>query len=188
MLRLCSTSKVRQEILKIFGIPFVVSDSGFDEEILEATLKAESPKVFAYTAALGKYTSALRQYGLEIPLLIVDSVVSCNGILQRKAKSEAQALAFLEAQSGGILSVISCAILHCKAFYYMDLSATHYVLECFGKNEMESYLQSGLWRDKAGAVMVEGFHKGFIKEQIGSTHNAMGLHIEALLPFLKDMQ
>ncbi|MBX7490160.1 septum formation inhibitor Maf [Helicobacter turcicus] len=188
MLRLCSTSKVRQEILRSFGIPFVVSDNGFDEEILEMTLKIESPKVFAYVAALGKYKSALECYGLEIPLLIADSVVSCNGILQRKAKNEAQAFAFLEAQSGKILSVISCAILHCEAFYYMDLSATHYELEYFGQSEIESYLQSGLWKGKAGAVMVEGFHKGFIKKQIGSTHNAMGLHIEALLPFLKDMR
>ncbi|TLD80297.1 septum formation inhibitor Maf [Helicobacter sp. MIT 11-5569] len=182
MLRLCSTSKVRQEILQSFKIPFVASDSGFDEE----TLNAESPKTFAYEAALGKYASALECYGLEIPLLIADSVVSCNGILQRKAKNAEEANAFLQAQSGGILSVISCAILHCSAFYYMDMSATHLVLEIFDKNAMESYLKSGLWKNKAGAVMIEGFHKHFIKKQIGTTYNAMGLNIEALLPFLKE--
>lgn len=184
MLRLCSTSKVRQEILRNFGIPFVVSDNGFDEEILESKIK--SPRDFAYMAALGKYQSALERYGLEIPLLIVDSVVSCDGVLQRKAKSEAEALEFLKAQSGGVLSVLSCAILHSEVFYCIDLSATHYVLDHFNKEVMESYLQSGLWRGKAGAVMVEGFHKNFIKQQIGSTHNAMGLQIEVLLPFLKD--
>lgn len=181
MLRLCSTSKVRQEILRNFRIPFVVNDNGFDEE----SLKIESPSSFAYMAALSKYTSVLERYGLEIPLLVVDSVVSCKGILQRKAKSEEEALMFLKAQSGGTLSVISCAILHCEAFYYTDLSATHYELNYFRQSDMESYLQSELWKGKAGAVMVEGFHKDFIKKQVGSTHNAMGLHIEALLPFLR---
>ena len=74
MLRLCSTSCVRQRILSSFGIPFIVSENGFDEE----QLCSESPKAFAYAAALGKHQSALKQYGLELPLLIADSVVSCN--------------------------------------------------------------------------------------------------------------
>lgn len=187
MLRLCSTSKVRQEILKQARIPFITSDSGFDEEKLEMALKIESPKNFAYAAAIGKHQSALERYGLDMPLLIADSVVSCDGVLQRKARNSAEAFAFLNAQSGGVLSVISCAILHSKAFYCVDLSVTHYVLEYFREDEIEAYLQSGLWQGKAGAVMVEGFHKAFIKEQIGSTYNAMGLHIEALLLFLKDL-
>lgn len=184
MLRLCSTSKVRQEILRNFGIPFIAGDNGFDEEAL--VIGIESPKAFAYAAAAGKHQSALRRYGLEIPLLIADSVVCCNGILQRKAKDQEEALVFLKAQSGGSLSVISCTILHAKSFCCMDLSATHYTLEHFKQDTVESYLQSGLWRDKAGAVMLEGFHKDFIKTQIGSTTNAMGLHIEMLLPFLKE--
>lgn len=56
MLRLCSTSCVRQNILSSFGIPFVVSENGFDEE----QLCLESHKSFAYAAALGKHQSALK--------------------------------------------------------------------------------------------------------------------------------
>lgn len=185
MLRLCSGSKVRQEILRNFKIPFIVSDNDFDEEKLEITLKDKTPKAFAYAAAMGKHQRALAYYGLDEPLLVADSVVSCNGVLQRKAKSEMEAFAFLKAQSGGILSVISCTILHCEAFCFVDLSATRHALENFKQDAVELYLKSGLWRGKAGAVMIEGFHKSFIKRQIGSTYNAMGLHIEALLPFLR---
>ena len=183
MLRLCSTSCVRQKILSDFGIPFVVSENGFDEE----QLSIESPRDFAYMAALGKHKSALEQYGLELPLLIADSVVSCNGILQRKAKNLAQARAFLEAHSGGIVSVISCAVLHSNKFFCVNISQTSFWLAEFGKEAMESYLQSDAWRNKAGAVMVEGFHQKYIQEQRGTTLNAMGLPMESLLPFLKEI-
>ena len=57
----------------------------------------------------------------------------------------------------------------------------------FGKEAMESYLQSDAWRNKAGAVMVEGFHQKYIQEQRGTTLNAMGLPMESLLPFLKEI-
>lgn len=181
MLRLCSTSCVRQRILSSFGIPFIVSENGFDEE----QLCSKSPKAFAYAAALGKHQSALKQYGLELPLLIADSVVSCNGILQRKAKDQAQARAFLRAQSGGVASVISCAVLHLEKFFYVNVSQTHFEFGEFNEEAMESYLQSNAWRNKAGAVMVEGFHQKYIKKQIGTTSNALGLPMESLLPFLK---
>lgn len=183
MLRLCSSSLVRQEILSNAGIPFILAENGFDEE----QLSNNCPKSFAYQAALGKATYAKERYGLEIPLLIADSVVSCDGILQRKAKSMQEARDFLLAQSGGIVSVISCMILYAKQFSYVDLNQTCFSLDTFKQQDMESYLQSGVWRGKAGAVMVEGFHKRYIKSQTGATSNAMGLHIESLLPFLKSI-
>jgi septum formation protein len=43
-----------------------------------------------------------------------------------------------------------------------------------------------LWKDKAGACMVEGFCKKYIKSQIGLTSTAMGLSIEKLIPYLKN--
>lgn len=182
MLRLCSASRVRQEILKSFGVPFVVGESDFDEE----QLKIKSPRMFAYEAALGKHKKALEKYGLELPLLIADSVVSCKGNLQRKARNVKEARDFLCLQSGGALSVISCVILHSQAFYYLDLSATHFTLDSFEQKDVEDYLRSNIWKNKAGAVMIEGFHRKSIKTQIGTTYNAMGLNIEALLPFLRN--
>lgn len=182
MLRLCSTSKVRQEILKKLGVPFIVGESDFNEE----QLKIKSPRMFAYQATLGKHKKALEKYGLELPLLIADSVVSCNGALQRKARSVKEARDFLCLQSGGTLSVISCAILHSQAFYCLDISVTHFTLDFFNQKDIEDYLSSDVWQNKAGAVMIEGFHKKYIKTQIGTTYNAMGLNIEALLPFLRN--
>lgn len=181
MLRLCSTSKSRKQILEEHRIPFIQCDNGFDEE----QLSLDKPKSFVHQAALGKHKSAFKQYGLELPLLITDSVIDCGGMLQRKAESEAEARAFLESQSGKTFKILTCAILHCEQFFYLDLSQTYFELLPFASQDLESYLKSNLWANKAGAVMVEGFHQGYIKRQIGTTSNAMGLNIESLLPFLR---
>lgn len=181
MLRLCSTSQSRKQILEQHKIPFIQCDNGFDEEQLPLC----EPRNFVYQATLGKHKSALKQYGLELPLLVVDSVIDCEEVLQRKAKNEEQARAFLESQSGKTLKIFTCAILHCEKFFYMDLSQTCFEFLPFTQKDLESYLHSGLWANKAGAVMVEGFHQNYIKRQIGTTSNAMGLHIESFLPFLR---
>lgn len=182
MLRLCSTSIVRKQILEEYGIPFIQCDNGFDEE----QLPLDKPESFVYQATLGKHKSALSLYGLDLPLLIVDSVIDCQGILQRKAKNKAEACKFLESQSGKTLKILTCSILHCRRFFYMDLSQTSFEFFPFAQQDLEFYLKSDLWQNKAGAVMVEGFHKNYIKQQVGATSNAMGLNIESLLPFLRN--
>jgi len=50
---------------------------------------------------------------------------------------------------------------------------------------LEAYLDSNEWMGKAGACMVEGFCKKYIKEVRGLESTAMGLGIEQLLPFIK---
>ncbi len=181
MLRLCSASKSRKQILEYHKIPFIQCDNGFDEE----QLSVDKPSDFVYQATLGKHKSALKLYGLEFPLLVVDSVIDCEGVLQRKAKNEVEAREFLESQSGKILKILTCAILHCRQFFYINLSQTCFEFLSFESQDLESYLKSGAWANKAGAVMVEGFHRNYIKHQVGATSNAMGLNIESLLPFLR---
>ena len=181
MLRLCSTSSVRAKILKEHKIPFIQSENNFDEEKLNIT----NPVSFVYQATLGKYKESLKLYGLEIPLLVVDSVVVCQNKLLRKAKNKEEAKTMLLAQSANTLKVLSCMILHSQKSFLLDLGETCYVLEDFKTQDLESYLQSNLWQNKAGAVMVEGFHQKYIKKQIGSTHNAMGLNLSVLKAFME---
>ncbi|MGC9351687.1 MAG: Maf family protein, partial [Sulfurovum sp.] len=54
----------------------------------------------------------------------------------------------------------------------------------FEREEMEAYLESGLWQGKAGGCMVEGFCKKYILEVDGFESTAMGLQVETLLPWL----
>jgi septum formation protein len=58
------------------------------------------------------------------------------------------------------------------------------LFDTFDTQDLERYLESGEWRGKAGACMVEGFCKPYIKEVKGYESTAMGLSVEVLQAFL----
>ena len=65
----------------------------------------------------------------------------------------------------------------------LDISQTDYIFSDFDQDDLENYLDSGEWRGKAGACMVEGFCKDYIKEVRGYESTAMGLSVEVLKLF-----
>ena len=71
-----------------------------------------------------------------------------------------------------------------KKLEFLDLSETKYLFYPFDEDDLENYLKGDEWKDKAGACMVEGFCKKYIREVKGLQSCAMGLTIEKLLPFL----
>ena len=64
------------------------------------------------------------------------------------------------------------------------LSVASYKFSKFDEDDLERYIASNLWRDKAGAMMIEGFNKKYIKHQKGNKPTAMGLDIINLRAFL----
>lgn len=181
MIRLASSSITRAELLKTAGIPFIQESIDFDEDSIIAT----SPKNFVYQATLGKYKVNLEKFGCsDYPLLVADTVVTAQGKILRKAKDEADARAILEMQSGSDVAIITCMIYKTPRLELIDISSTHYYFDTFNPQEVENYLASGDWRGKAGACMVEGFCKPYIREMRGYESTAMGLCVEMLKPFL----
>jgi septum formation protein len=181
LIRLGSNSTTRALILKTFGIDFIQNGGTFDEDSIITT----NPKSFCYEATMGKFKDLYKIYGVEeMPLLVADSVVTCEGKLLRKAKDLADAKAMLELQSGNLTSVITCMIYKSKEKELIDISITTYEFEQFDKKHIEEYLESGECFGKAGAIMVEGFCKPYIKKVIGYESCAMGLCVEKLKPYL----
>lgn len=175
-----SSSITRAELLTKFGVPFIQRDAGFDEE----SLRIADPAHFVYHATKGKMQSYLETYDLEMPVLCADTVVTANGQILRKAKDKADAKRILEAQSGNTVSILSCMIYKSKTIELIDLSTTDYLFLPFEPKALHDYLESDAWKGKAGACMVEGFCKSYIKEVVGLESTAMGLSVEKLLPFL----
>ena len=66
----------------------------------------------------------------------------------------------------------------------IDISQTDYIFKDFNQDDLERYLDSGEWRGKAGACMVEGFCKTYIKEVRGFESTAMGLNTDILKVWL----
>lgn len=181
MIRLCSGSQTRAMLLEKAGIEFLQESVDFDED----TITASSPKNFVYQATLGKYESNLKEFGFEdYPLLVADTVVTSQGQILRKAKCVDDARNILMTQSGNITSIVTCMIYHSKEQKLIDISQTDYIFDDFNLDDLEKYLKSGEWRGKAGACMVEGFCKSYIKEVKGYESTAMGLSVEVLKRFI----
>jgi septum formation protein len=180
MIRLASNSISRAKILRDYGVEFIQEGCDFDED----KITASSAKEFVYKATLGKYGACKEKFGLEIPLLVADTLISTKGKILRKAKDREDARRILTLQSGSITTIITCMIYERKELYFLDISSTSYKFGVFEKEDLEEYLNSGEWRGKAGACMVEGFCKKYIKEVRGLESNAMGLGIERLIPFV----
>lgn len=180
---MASNSQTRAELLAKAGIEFVQKAASFDEESLDI----KDPIEFVYRATKGKMNSFLLENPLEsTPVLCADTVVTSKGKLLRKAKNKEDAREILLAQSGSVVSIVTCMILKSEKLEFIDLSATEYFFLEFEKTALEAYLLSNEWEDKAGACMVEGFCKNYIKEVIGYESTAMGLCVEKLVPFLKE--
>jgi len=179
-IRLCSSSQTRAMLLKEAGIDFIQESVDFDEE----SIVASSPKNFVYQATLGKYEENLKAFGYEdYPLLVADTVVTSQGQILRKAKCKEDARNILMTQSGNITSIITCMIYQSPKKKIIDISQTDYLFAEFDQKDLERYLESGEWRGKAGACMVEGFCKPYIKEVRGFESTAMGLCVEVLKSF-----
>ena len=178
---LCSQSESRALLLSNFGIDFILKSADYDEEQITTSIA----KDFVYTASKEKLEAAIREFGLEVPLLCADTVIAAaDGSILRKAKDVEDARRILHIQSGSMISIISSLHYKSKTLAFSDISATHYHFSIFEKDDLEAYLESGFWRGKAGGCMVEGFCKKYIKSVDGYESTAMGLQVEALLPWI----
>jgi septum formation protein len=180
MIRLCSSSKTRAEILREYKVQFIQSSVDFDED----SLNYKKPEAFVYYASLGKLKVAKRKYGLNYPILSADTVVTSNSKILRKAKNIEEARESLLLQSGSSVSIITTVHFESQERYFIDTSVTKYNFRKFDKGDLEDYLNSNEWRGKAGSCMVEGFCKKYIKTVSGLESTAKGLQIELILPWI----
>jgi septum formation protein len=181
MIHLASKSTSRALLLSNFNIAFKQKAPHYDEELIST----KNAKDFAYIASKGKLASAIKEFGLDTPLLTADSVIlSAEGRLLRKPKNRDDAKRILELQSGSSMAIISAMHYKTKDFYLSDVSATYYNFKTFESNDLEEYLESNLWDGKAGGCMVEGFCKKYILSVYGNESTAMGLNVERLQAWL----
>lgn len=181
MIRLASGSITRAKLLEDAHIEFIQESVNFDEDSIVAT----SPKNFVYQATIGKYETNLKAFGYDdYPLLVADTVVTSQGQILRKARCEDDARNILMTQSGNVTSIVTCMIYHSKEKKIIDISQTDYLFDKFDMDDLDKYMASGDWRGKAGACMVEGFCKAYIKEVRGYESTAMGLNTQVLKAFI----
>ncbi len=179
MIILCSSSITRAKLLRDIGIKFIQKSCKFDEE----SINVKDPYEFVILASLGKFKECVKCFENE-NIIVADTVVSDGIQILRKAKNEEDAKKILLAQSGKEIKIITSMWVRYKGRIFGRVDETIYEFEKFDEEDLENYLKSGEWRGKAGACMVEGFCKKYIKNVKGYESTAMGLCVEELLKII----
>ena len=179
MLILCSGSKTRSELLKKERIDFIQKSCGFDEEKLSFI----DPYEFVLNASYGKFKECMKCFENE-DIVSADTVVTDGVKILRKAKDKEDAKKILLSQSGKEIKIITSMWVRFKGQIFGRIDETIYEFFEFDKNDLENYLDSNEWQGKAGACMVEGFCKQYIKNVKGYESTAMGLCVEELVKII----
>jgi len=179
MLILCSSSGTRAKLLRNAKIDFIQKSCDFDEE----QINTNDPYEFVTLASLGKFRECIKCFCNE-DIVTADTVVSDGKNILRKAKDEKDAKKILLAQSGKKIKIITSMWVRFKGQVFGRVDETIYEFYEFDKKDLENYLKSEEWRGKAGACMVEGFCKKYIKNVKGYESTAMGLCVEELLKII----
>ena len=157
---LCSSSPTRAKLLKKAGIDFVQKKCDFDEE----SINVDSPYEFVTIASFGKFKKCLECFKNE-DIIAADTVVTDGKEILRKAKSREDARKILLKQSGNKIRIVTAMWIQYNNRVFARLDETVYEFNKFESKDLEEYLNSGEWTNKAGACMVEGFCKKYIGKQ-----------------------
>jgi len=182
-LYLASRSPRRLELLRQLGIEPRVVPSDIDE----SPHPDESAAEMVVRLATEKGRAALTPTpGL---VLAADTAVVVNGEVLGKPEGPGEATAMLERLSGRTHEVCSGVYLSCRRTR-KELSAcvtTRVTFRPLSAQQIERYLASGEYADKAGAYAIQGLGGWFVSAIDGSWTNVVGLPLEPLADWLAEL-
>ncbi len=180
---LASKSPRRKEILENLGFDFEIITAQTDENS-----EIKDPKKLVTELAKRKALAVKQKQGKTDKIILAsDTVVATGKTILGKPKDEQDARKMLMSLSGKKHSVYSgiCLIKgektltrFCKTDVYFDL------LE---KADIDRYIATNEWTDKAGAYAVQGKASVFVKKIDGDYFNVVGLPVNLLHNMLKEI-
>jgi septum formation protein len=174
---LASRSPQRRAILEQLGVQFTVVTPEGVEELAEG-----EPRELVVENAVRKARA------VEGALVLgVDTAVVLDGRAYGKPGDEAEAGSFLRALSGREHEVMSGVALRRGGEERTDSEVTRVRFRELGNAELEWYLASGEWRERAGGYAIQGRGAALVAGLKGDYLNVVGLPAPALLRLAPDL-
>jgi septum formation protein len=176
-LTLASRSPQRRAILEQLGVEFRVVPPEVEE------LSDGAPRQIALENALRK---ARAVEGDRV--LGVDTEVALDGGVFGKPGDREEAETFLRRLSGRtheVLGGIALRLPHGEE--RTDVAVTRVRFRPLEQRDLEWYLASGEWRDRAGGYAIQGRGAALVAEIDGDYWNVVGLPVPALLELAPDL-
>jgi len=174
---LASASPRRKQLLRQAGVPFRVKVSRYVEG-----RPSGDPVAFALRAATGKAAEVASRLRVPAWVLAADTLVVAGRCVFGKPSDRAEAAAMLKALAGREHRVLSGVVLQQaptgKHLAWTETTAVR--MRRIAPDELERYLDSGEWRDKAGAYGIQGRAGAFVTGIWGCYFNVVGLPLGAV--------
>ena len=169
---LASASPRRAELLDQIGVvPNLIVPPNIDETVITG----ESPRQLVSRLSVNKAIWVSEKHSGSI-ILAADTIVACGRRILSKAENLEQARNFLNLLSGRRHKVISgLAIISPNGRLHKRIVETQVNFKRLSPTELDLYLKSGEWEDKAGAYAIQGLGAKFVKSINGSYSNVVGL-------------
>ena len=201
-LLLASQSPRRRSLLKDLGVPYEVVATNAEE-----AGEGESPAALAASNAAAKVRDAVLPPGSLQGAFVLgtDTVVSLAGRVMGKPSSAAEAATMIMALSGRTHQVLSgVALLRIaeagggagpggasagpgpREGLRVATAATDVTFLPLSEAQVEAYVASGEWTDKAGAYGIQGLAGTFVSEIRGEYSNVVGLPLCLLAQLFRE--
>ena len=178
---LASASPRRRELLGLLGLEFEVVPAGVAE------ITDGDPPVIVVENALRK-ARAVAGARPGAVVLGVDTDVVCDGRLLGKPGDDGDATARLRALAGRTHEVLSGIALIAGGREERELVRTAVTFRTLDDREIEAYVASGEWRDRAGGYAVQGLGSALVERIEGDLSNVIGLPIPAVVRMIDELQ
>ncbi len=172
MLVLASASPRRAQLLTAIGVRFEVVPADVDE----APVAGEPPETYVQRLALEK----AREVAARVPGRVVlgaDTTVTVDGEILGKAADEAEAHAMLARLAGRAHDVHTGVALVQGDTSTVACATTRVWFEAMTFEDIQAYVATGEWRDKAGAYGIQGRISRLVARVEGSYTNVVGLPV-----------
>lgn len=178
---LASQSPRRQELLKLFGVPFRVEAADIDESMDKTARPFDEVARVSLCKALAVARDA------DDVVIAADTIVVCAGRVLGKPKSAQEAAQMLRLLSGRDHQVMTgvSVLRGTRKCVFTEVTDLHF--RTLSDAEIDRYVRSGEPMDKAGAYGIQGGAALFCEKIHGDYYNVMGLPVCRLGTVLREM-
>jgi len=178
---LASQSPRRQELLKLFHIPFTVQVSDIDETM------DENQSAYDEVARISLKKAEAASRTPEDVVIAADTIVVCDGEILGKPKDARDAYRMLKLLSGRDHQVMTgmTVLRGEKVITCTEVTDIHF--RELSDKEILRYIDSKEPMDKAGAYGIQGGAALFAEKMVGDYYNVMGLPVCRLGMLLRDV-
>lgn len=184
---LASKSPRRRELLQQMEIEFEI----LAIDTPEIVAPNETPEAYSKRVTQEKMEAAWEKISHDrlqpMPVLCADTEVILDGHILGKPQDKEDAFRMIKSYAGKTHEVITSTGLQYKTYQKIEVNRTLVTFASMTTQDIEHYLQSDNYKDKAGSYGIQSYIGQFISSIDGCFYSVMGLPLNTVRLMLNDL-